>query len=321
MKKNKIIIVRPHGYTGGTVVLDLLCKLLREHGWDARLFYYYHGTIDDNNRFCLWNWTKMTIKHIVYYLFKDYFDKSNTNRAKTYRQTFYQTMTGLKMQLNPFFSRKTYIVLYPDVIYGNFLKAPKVVRWFLFHNRYKDMPNAYGKNDLFISYRKYFNDYNLNPEERNVQLTYFNRNLYKQYNFGERKGNCYIIRKGHNRTDLPNSFDGPVIDFGMDEEEIVRILNTSKYCYSYDTQTFYSTIAAVCGCISIVVCEPGKSKTDYLSPEECKNSVGIAYGDSQEELEQAVNTREQLLARLDYTIPNEENILLFIQYANEFFAY
>ena len=219
----------------------------------------------------------------------------------------------------PFFSKSHTIVVYPEVFYGNFLNAHHVVRWLLYHYKFSDDPKAYNKNDLFIAFRKVFNDYRLNPEEKVVTLSYFNRKLYCQYNFGERKENCYLIRKGRNRKDLPTSFDGPVIDFGMSEEQIVAILNEHKYCFLYDTQTFYGKIAAVCGCIPIVICEPGKTKRDYLSKEECENSYGIAYANTEEEIQLAISTRQQLIEKLKFDSWNDVNIKKFIKYIDEKF--
>ena len=160
----------------------------------------------------------------------------------------------------------------------------------------------------------------MNPKGLEVKLVYFDNLKYRQYNFGYREGKCYIVRKGRIRKDLPSEFDGPTIDYGMDEEEIVRILNTCKYCYSYDMQTFYSTIAVVCGCISILVPEPGKDLCDYKSEDEIRQRAGIAFGDSPEEIQFAVSTRPLLLQRLDASKTNNENINKFILYTSERFG-
>lgn len=105
----------------------------------------------------------------------------------------------------------------------------------------------------------------------------------------------------------------------MSEEQIVKILNEHKYCYLYDTQTFYATIAAVCGCVPIIICEPGKTKKDYLSEEECDKLRGIAYADILEEIQFAVSTRKQLIGSLNYDQKNEINIQKFIHYFLEKF--
>ncbi|MDE6762503.1 MAG: hypothetical protein K2J73_02350, partial [Oscillospiraceae bacterium] len=139
---------------------------------------------------------------------------------------------------------------------------------------------------------------------------------YKQTNFNERSGNCYVIRKGRNRTDLPSEFDGPILD-DLTEEKIVEAFNTYKYCYFYDTQTFYSSIAAVCGCIPIVVCETGKSKEDYRPNEK---AYGIAYEETESEIQYAIRTRQHLVEQIrEMELDNEKEICDFIELCNKYF--
>lgn len=311
--KKKIIICRPYANDGGPLVLSVLCKILCEKGYDAKLFYYPWEPWKNSPAIRFWiDWIKETLRYL-------YFRYTKKNpKTKEYKKYIYNQINGLKRILFPFFSCKDTIVIYPERIYGNPLRAKNVIRYFLFHNPFKADPNAFGRNDLFITYREVFNDWSLNPKCNTVTFKYFNKDLYKQYNFGQRKEKCYLIRKGKNRSDLPKTFDGPVIDYNTDEEDIVRIFNEYKYCFFYDIQTFYTNIAAVCGCIPICVLESGKTKFDYLRKDD--NSLGIAYGNTKEEIEYAKTTREQLLKTLDYTKQNEENINKFIQLINEKFV-
>ena len=99
---------------------------------------------------------------------------------------------------------------------------------------------------------------------------------------------------------------------------VILIFNSCKYCYLYDTQTFYAKIAAVCGCIPIVVPEPGKSREDYLGKTDTR-IPGVAYGDSDEEIMYAVSTRNELLESLDYRQMNEDSIDIFIKAIEEKF--
>ena len=207
--------------------------------------------------------------------------------------------------------------MYPEICYGNPLRAKKVIRWLLFHNRFPDDVNAYGKDDLFFCFREFFNDFNLNPEGRVLQLNNFDYELYRQTNFSERSGKCYMIRKGKDRTDLPQKFDGPVLD-NLPEWKIVECFNKYKYCYFYDTQSFYSSIASICGCIPIIVLEKGKSKKDYLKNGD--HSYGIAYGDSSEEISYAKETRENLIKTIDdFKIKNNINLENFIKECEKYF--
>jgi len=160
-----------------------------------------------------------------------------------------------------------------------------------------------------------FNDEKLNPTCRTLHLVNFDYELYRNRGNENRKGKCYIIRKGCHRKDLPNSFDGPIID-ELSERERVDVFNKCKYCISYDTQTFYAQIAAYCGCISIVIPEPGKSKSDYLGKGD--DIYGVAYGLEDEEIQNAISTMWRARERIDaFQSKNERNVDKFIAVCKE----
>jgi hypothetical protein len=300
MAKRKInfIIVAPLQGTGGSICLHYLCKLLNDSGYNAKVFlnsdsfdckekYVNKLSFFFNNLIYI---VKFLIKKILYTLFR-------TQKSYIYKYTagvYYTPVSNIKIKCFPFFNKNRTIVIYPEVVYGNFLNAKYVVRWFLYYNRYANEPDAFGKNDLFFSYREVFNDDRLNPLRRILYLSYFNLNLYKQTNFGVRNGNCYVIRKGRGRLDLPTTFDGPILD-NCSEFEIVKILNECKYCVLYDMQTAYAPIAALCGCIPIQIPEQGKTRKDYCGSDDA--SYGIAYGKTEDEINWALKTRDKLIER------------------------
>lgn len=317
MIKN-IIIVSPRGVSGGSLALDNLCSLLSAKGYNARVFKIAGAPKKEISICQLWKRVLVdNIRDLIYPLLIKMLGRNK--RTESYKQFCYKYGPKVKKKRTPLFDRDSTIVVYPEDIYGNLLNAKHVIRWFLNINNFKGMEGAYGKDELFIAYREIFNDKELNPDVKCVTLFYFNNNLYKQYSLGGRKGNCYIVRKGDEREDLPSFFDGPVVD-NLSEEEKVKIFNECEYCYSYDLQTYYSTIACVCGCKSIVVFEPGKTAYDYYSEDEVKRHVGVAYGNTPEEIEHAINTRNELLKSLDYTSFNEKNINKFIGYMEDYFA-
>ena len=304
----KIVIVTTRSYSGGNIVLRLLGKELQKRCFSVKCYSCDSVDLSHSNDFFklfrirFWAFTKDCLKKILI--------------ALKFREKKFEDLMAIPQQILPFVSKNT-IVVYPEIVYGNPLRAKKVVRWFLYHNRFPNNPEAYGKDELIFSYREHFNDYNLNPSCRLLNLSHFNKELYKQTNFGERNGVCYIIRKGKNRTDLPQTFDGPIID-DLPEKEKVAIFNKCKFCYDYDTQTFYSTIAAVCGCVPIVVMELGKSKLDYLGDGD--HDYGRAFGDTPEEIERAIKTRQQCLQMLDFEESNRKNVDFFIKTVSEYFA-
>ena len=314
-----IIIVTSKGKGGGHIALALLCKLLIKRGYNAKV-YYVHDFPDENVD-QQWFWKrsiKMAINRCCEKLGLPPIYKKVPPIEYSSPDCDYTPIGILPEKIFPFFNKKKTIVVYPEVVYGNFLRAKNVVRWLLFKNRYKDVEGAFGKDDLVICYRQIFNDWELNPEGYQVRLAHFDTSMYRQYNFEPRSGKCYLLRKGRTRADLPEEFDGPVIDYGMWEKDIVDIFNSCKYCYIYDTQTFYAKIAAVCGCIPIVVPEPGKSREDYLGKTDTR-IPGVAYGDSDEEIMYAVSTRNELLESLDYRQMNEDSIDIFIKAIEEKF--
>ena len=285
----KILIVNFPVYYGGTLVLSALCRELRLAGYDARLypvFGKFSGLSSFRKRF--FSSIGLTFfRPLMRRLFKD---------------SRHLLMPGLRFWCWPFLSKNDTIVIYPDVVHGNPLKAKHVMRYLMYHYKFADDASAHGKDDLFVAFREIFNSPELNPNGYICHINFFDSELYRQFNFGARKGNCYVVRKGATRGDLPKTFDGPVLD-DLPESEKVKVLNERKFCYFYDLQTFYSAIAVVCGCIPIMIPEPGKSESDYRRPGEM-HAYGLAWSAAEEQIRYAAETRDKCLAQLDYTRSN-----------------
>lgn len=317
----KVIIVCYRGYSGGILALSLLCKLLVNKGIDARIFYVANKPKKNEKMWKYWiKWTINEIRPYLYPLLIKLYSNKDNKHVKAYEKYILTPFEGLPIQRTPFFSKEKSIIIYPDSVYGNFLHGKNIVRWFLYFNPFQNDNKAYGKDDLFIAYREVFYDKNVAPEKNIITISHFDHQLYNHYNKGPRKGNCYIIRKGRFRKDLPKEFDGPIID-DLSEQDKVKVLNECEYCYSYDLQTFYSTIAAVCGCISVIVFEPGKTAEDYYSTDEINNHVGVAYGNTKEEILFAKDTIQDIKEKLDYSAANDKAIDTLIKLLREKFNF
>lgn len=305
-RKKRIYVTTINAYCGGTIALATLCKTIRELGYDARLVilpYFPNKQVSCAIYVleCLFGNLKYFFKYCIKRAFALITPKANFLKSfHSYANIL--KIPGIKTQWHPFIARSNSIVIYSEDVFGNPLKCHHIVRWLLYYYDYTNDRNAYSPNDLFIAYRDVFNSTKLNPNKYLLTITYFNENLYRQYNFAERSGNCYIIHKGKNRTDLPTNFDGPVFNSNMSQEELVDMLNSYKYCFCYDSQSFYTIVAVVCGCIPIVVMEEGKTEVDYLS--ESENHYGVAFGNTQEQIGYAVQTRELCLKKIDYAEQN-----------------
>lgn len=254
--------------------MHALCKYLNELGYDAKMFY-----VNYSNRagsFFFWyKWFLFTVKD----LWKMF---SAPWLAKVFKRSYFNyvniPITGLPRTFFPKIDEDT-VVVYPEVMRGRFWEKGHTVWWMLYYPHWEENQIDKGK-DLVICYRHEFNDLSLNPEEVTLCCPYYNLDLYKQSNFGERHGKCYVVRKGRNRPDLPKTFDGPVID-DFFEPEKVRVMNECEYCISYDTQTAYNNVAALCGCISVLVPEVGKGISAYRNAYDTRYGVAIGFDEKQ----------------------------------------
>lgn len=318
----KYVIVSPRQGGGGSIVLHALCKHLSEKGKDAKILYTDQFLYRKERYIRFWvKWIIYTICDIYKSIYVFCLGKRKWRYQEKFPGYINTPIKGCKRKFLPFVSKNT-IIIYPETAYGNFLRGKKVVRWFLYHNRYKDHEDEkyppYEKTDLFFCYRTIFNDDALNPSKRQLYLWYIDLDTYHRTNYGEREGNCYIIRKGAGRKDLPSKFDGVIID-GLSEKEKVKVFNDCKFCISYDTQTAYSQIAALCGCISIVVPEDTKKREDYRSSQE--SGIGEAFGFSDEEISFAINTSSEIInlyKKLNKS--GEKDVDGFIKICEEYFV-
>ena len=263
--KNIIIYTHMSGrdMSGGTVVQYYLAKLLEEYGQNVRI-YTRCGSKPDNG---------------IY-------------------DNFYN---------NDFPIDDNTVVVYCEGTLGNPLNAKNVVRWML-SELGKNVPyesaNTWGKNELVY----YFNSeikFDKNPEK--IGIVYkllsclYTNPVIKQYNFEERTGCCYAIRKAFWHT-VPIQFyqiNEPAFElpYQIEHSECAEYFNKYKFFISYDPCTFLTMMAAICGCISIVYPRDNMTKqewiqttaaNEYIKSKGLDNLYGIAYGI--EDIQYAIDT-------------------------------
>jgi len=259
MKKNVLVWI-PSFFDlgcGGLNVQFELCRVLKELGVNVKIY------------------SPVKVKNSI---FNDYYDYNDFDLNET-------------------------VVIYGETISGNPLNAPYVVRWVLAplgicigHDQFI----TWGNNDLvyyFNSEEKFKNS----PEKvgsiyKFLNFLYISKYI-KNNNRCCRNGICYTTRKGYSYhsiiNKISNSFE---VKRNHGIIECVNIFNTYEYFYSYDPLTFLTVIAAMCGCVSIVMKVEGLSKEEWLSTiapfeylkETGEPLYGIAYGE--EEIEFAKRT-------------------------------
>ena len=265
--------------SGGIIALHYLCHLLNRRGvraylWPAARPYWGKGG----------SW-RDTLHHV-----------------RALARYWYGRLRGNRFRTNPAFvtplARAAHlrgsVVVYPEKIDFNPLHAKAVVRWLLYKPGAVTGRINYGPDDLIFFYQDYFNDPELNPHDDNhLRVIWIRDDLYRQTNSGDRSGTCYLVKKGKNRSDI-NPPPGAICIDGKSHAEVARIFNSTERFYSYDAYTMYSTYAAMCGCLSVVVPMPGVSKEEWRPHAETR--CGVAYGD--DDAAWARETRPDLLSGL-----------------------
>lgn len=180
------------------------------------------------------------------------------------------------------------VVVYPEIIEGNPLNAKHVVRWMLcglgVHSK-RDIYKTWGNEDLVFHYSAFNGGYSLHDVEI-LHAIWLDPTM--KDNHLPRSGSCYLFKKAssfHKKITMIHPKDAILID-SCSLEEVIDIFNRTEYFYCYDPYSFYTTIAALCGCIPIVYPIEGLSKEDWVKtkstslvcPRAQKNLSGIAYG-------------------------------------------
>lgn len=212
----------------------------------------------------------------------------------------------------------TAVLIYPEVIYGNPLQAKNVVRWVLYTPGLNGGDPVYNENEHVFLYRKEFGA-NTIYADYPILFTFLSKTDFF-YDMGlERSGDCFLRKKGEK---IHNQFaDGFYIDDGINlaeniDEFLLETFNRYDRFISYDTFTYYSSIAALCGCTSIVIPNPNISRELFYTG---LNAQGVAYGYDEEE--HSVLTKNLVKPYLDNLYQESvETVKSFVNYCKSNFS-
>lgn len=209
------------------------------------------------------------------------------------------------------------IVIYPEIIGGNPLRAKRYARWLLHRPGFHGGRFKYRAGDLYFSYLEAFNQY-CDKMVFGGALTVFDSllDVYRQTNLDPRTRVAYMVRKGRTRDDLPDLRREWVLD-GLDHQALAKAFNECRVCYFYDTYTAYAGYAAACGCIPVIVPLPGVDKETWMPKET--DRFGLAYGDA--DIPHALETRAAMLENMrGVEHRNEASVQRFVSIAAAHFA-
>jgi len=195
------------------------------------------------------------------------------------------------------------IVIYPEVMGGNPLNSRYCIRWILLElgiDTRKEQIFTWNKNDLVYHWEP---NKNINSKQLiNLWIDPYIKN----YNTSDRHRNCYAYKKinhcapgvFHKKIQTYHSRKDICLDTHYNKKKSIPIIGIFNNCdkfYCYDPNTFYSVMAPLCGCITVLHPVDGIDKKQFLSSRILKyNNVefdsGIAYGNDKQEIEHARDT-------------------------------
>lgn len=283
----KFLIVAP-GYmdtNGGVVVQHKLCHLLNSIGYEAHLYPLVNCRISvPHGRLrCVWDGFKDDLNLFLYRIGKRFATNS-----------YFKTPIACDYNWK---KSEDWIVVYPEIVTGNPLRAKNVVRWLLHQPGYFSKMVCYGRGELYFRYgsniKPFFVDGSWTSENL-LKVIHYPTEHYNMDHVKEiRAGVAYCIRKGKNKS-LKFLPENAILIDGMTHEEVSKIFKRVKCFISFDDYTAYSWFALMCGCDVVVVPTEGVSEEQWYP--EAIDRYGIAYGIDR--LEWARNTAHLQLERL-----------------------
>lgn len=266
MKKFIIFAAAYNEKSGGAIVSHRLCHLLNEAGRDAYLlplFYSHEATILNLPE------VAARIQAETQNLLRSSFPLNPHFNTKVYRDN-----------LHALANNDDYIVIYPEIISGNPLRAKNVVRWFLHNPGYHTGHVAYSPGELYFRHSLISKEFHMTGSRMSkhmLEVLYCPTEIYNLDNAAtERSGTAYLFREGRDRPivhDLENSI---CLNRDYSHAQIAEVFKRVKTFICYDTRTMFSDLAVLCGCESVVVPEEGVSEEQWRPEPESRS--GIAYG-------------------------------------------
>lgn len=203
------------------------------------------------------------------------------------------------------------VVIYPEIVTGNPYNGKNVTRWILYHTKNEEY--TWDKTDVYFYYNDFFKT-KKNPEKLMLNCYEFRLDEFKDLGL-DREGYCHIYRpdKSPNDFKIITQYKSEELIHGFFKngwDWLIYKFNTKEYFLTYDDATYFSIIASLCGCKSIILYENKKHDLKYKNP---LLKYGVAYGF--EELEESIITRPLMRDHLNnIDIESHKTVDDFIKY-------
>ena len=201
------------------------------------------------------------------------------------------------------------IVIYPEVVGENPFNCKHVVRWILYHTAHRGIELSWSDTDDYFYYSYYYETLRKEPKK---MLAAYDFRLDEFWDFGyEREGYCHLNKKNNVDPYFAEKYNSEHLPPNWDQK--IELFNRKKYFITYDDSTYYICVAALCGCIPIVLYQ---EKTPEYNEKTPHVKYGVAYGF--EEIEYAKETLHLMRPNLEELERKSiETIKSFIEYWEE----
>jgi hypothetical protein len=213
---------------------------------------------------------------------------------------------------------RDWIVIYPEVVFGNPLLAANVVRWFLHHPGYFRGTTGIHRGELHVTYSTW-------QRLPNIEWCHAYPGTLRTFKIpgcytppapdAPRQGTAYCLRKGADRKMIHDLKDSVLID-PLSHEQTAEVFRRVKTFISYDLYTTFSGLAVLCGAESVVAPDPQLPETQWYEKEESR--WGIAYGfDRLAWAQQTAPLQRERLRELE--LRSQQTVASFAEYATTHF--
>ncbi len=260
-------IIFAHSYnpdSGGVVAMHYLCHLLNKAGFESFLIPSFNSvevspldSRDSLNELP----TVASFKGALYKVRKGW-------ETPLYKKSWMGIATSQNV-----------VVIYPEVTFGNPLRAKNVARWILCQPGFHTQEVYFTRGEVHFSYAEMHRTVPMPWVEMAPQPLAIARVPWEYYSPPasdvQRSGTAYAMRKGRHRSIVHDLTNSTCID-GLTHAQIGSIFRRVKTFISYDTQTMYSSLAALAGADSVVIPIDGLCEDEWQP--ETRYKYGIAYG-------------------------------------------
>nr|WP_320133648.1 hypothetical protein [uncultured Holophaga sp.] len=183
----------------------------------------------------------------------------------------------------------TPIVVYPETVSGNPLKAPVVARWVLNFPGLLGGDTSYAPEELVFGYSSELAEAAGHPDQVLYMPTIDTRIFHPPVEDQPREGSCFYASKYKGKrlpitaTSREITRNGPG---SPTPGQIADMLRRAEVFYAYEN-TALSTEAVLCGCPAVLI--PNEHFDRWIGNKEV-GKEGYAWGTSPEELEKAKQT-------------------------------